>query len=275
MTSESPIKRLLTGNLDVLKNDDPSLISDFLESFQGVEINNTAVFSMLFMRACHFDSVKIAKHMLNNNLIPDINAHEQGAMRAALRNDSLDLMSLLLDRGAKQEISETHCLTEACTQGAISCIKQLIHRARLGMDAGNFSELLDKSTAELIKNSGGRSPERIIEALITMKEEGASMSGKRENLLAIAVLANRNIDMLPVVKFLVQEGQGESAYRSAKSALQTLITQSESRERLNNLQSPHDMIRELRTAIESARPRAATTQAVGATRTTTGSVPGL
>jgi hypothetical protein len=270
MTSESPLKRLLLGNLDVLKNDDPSLINDFLDSFQGLEIKSSSVFSMLFMRACHFDSVKIATHMLNNNLIQDIDAHDQGALRSAIRNDSHDMLSLLLERGASQNINGLHSLAEACSKGAVDCIKGLIFRARLSMDGISFDELLDKSTVELIKNLAGKSPESIVTALKILKEEGASMTGKKENLLASAVLATKNSDMIPVVKFLAAEGQTEHSYKSAKSALQTLVTQNNPASSINRSKSPHDSFKALRAIIETTGPRRAEH-----TQQRAGNVPGL
>lgn len=254
MSSDSPLKMLLTGNLEILKNDDPSLIDGFLGSFQGLEIKSTAALKMLFIRAAHFDSINIAKHMLNCNLIENVDAHDQGAMRSALRNNSVEMVSLLLDRGAKSEIDGNHCLKEACTLGAFSCIKSLILRARLSLDGHAFDNLLDKSCIEMVKNTSTKSPIDIIDALTVMKEEGASMHGKKDNLLSTTILACRNTEIIPVVKFLLSEGQTDSGYRAAKSALQTLINQAEDSNHASNKRDPHERIRELRIAIESANP---------------------
>lgn len=225
MVKDSPIKLLLMGDLSVLKNDDPALIDEFLDNFQSIASKKHIVADMMFIRACHYNSVKVVRAMIEKDLISGIDLFDQTAVRAAIFNDSGDLIECLKEHGSALSTPDHKWIIEAGMQGAISCLPAIIEAMRAeGMDQWTFIKALDKCTVQLVRNEKKKSAETIITGLNVLLQNGASLPQKANNLLSNAVLAHRYSDMTPVVDYLLAQGVSEPGIKAAKSALSNLVS---------------------------------------------------
>lgn len=236
MTTESPLKQLLMGNLDILKEDDPSLIEALLAKFQGVAIRENAATGMVFVRACYSNSVNIVNAMLSNDMIKDPDCYEQAALKAAIKNNNPKMIEMLADRGCNISLPGQPWLIEASIKGASSCIPSLIAAIRKKEGPQhNLNQVLDACTVHLAKNEMKVDAKEINIGLEYLIEAGASGSGTKENLLSSAVLAHRFTDMSTVVQAILDRGVSEASIRVSKSALSLLISDIKS----SNFTTPH------------------------------------
>lgn len=225
MSAENPLKQLLMGNLEILKEDDPTLIDELIAQFQGVKIQENTAMTMIFIRACHSNSVNIVNAMLENGLVKDPDCYEQIALKAAIKTDSGPLLKTLAKHGCAISSEGEPWLKEACIKGALNCLPHLIEIiAEKGGDISTLKAILDTCTVSVVKNESKKDPSRVIEALERLIAAGASGTGTRENLLSAAVLAHRYSDMSTVIQALLDKGVSETAIKVSKSALATLIS---------------------------------------------------
>lgn len=225
MVKDSPIKMLLMGDLSVLKDDDPALIDEFLDNFQSIASKKHVVADMMFIRACHYDSVKVVRTMIEKDLISGIDLFDQHGVRAAIFNDSGDLIECLKEHGSALSTPDHKWIIEAGIQGAISCLPAIIEAMRAeGMDQWTFIKALDKCTVQLVRNEKKKPADTIITGLNVLLQNGASPPRKTNNLLSNAVLAHRYSDMTPVVDYLLAQGVSEPGIKAAKSALSNLVS---------------------------------------------------
>lgn len=223
MSKENPLKIMLMGDLSVLKNDDPSLIDEFIQKFRDISCSQSPATEMMFIRACHYNAVNVVDAMIRGSLISSLDLHDYTCQKAALKNDSEALIKILKANGGTLACEGQRWLSEACTQGAIKCIPTIIEAIIESGNEKNLAKLLDIYSVQLVQNSMKKSSSLLIKGLEILKEHGATLSGSSENLLANAVLAHRNSDMLEVVEYILERQPSEQAIRAAKSALSTLI----------------------------------------------------
>ncbi|MFK4132292.1 hypothetical protein ACI2KR_08360 [Pseudomonas luteola] len=248
MSNAGLMKQLLMGNLEILDRDDPTILKEFLNSFQGLSIKDSSALYMVFIRSCNYNAVNIVSHILENELITDLNAYDSAALKAAIKADSHLLLESLIKYGIRHEEADYSALMESARQGALKSFTLL---ASLPAEEGAESirhDRIEKATVELVKNSFRKDPESIVEVLKALKNLGHSLSGTNENLLMTSILAYKDTDMSPVISFLLEQKPSTASLRSARSALHTVMNQI-TYSRSNN-QDPHTYFRKLRSMLE-------------------------
>lgn len=236
MALDSPIKQLLMGDLSVLKKDDPALIDEFVAHFQTLTGKQTMAADMMFIRACHFNSVNVANALIEKKLISGIDMYEQTSLRGAIINDSEALITCLKNHGATISTPDYKWLNEAAIQGAVACLPTIVKAMQeSGIKPQELSKLLDKCAAHLVRNERKKDAQTLVNGLRKLNELGANTHGCSQNLLANAVLAHRYSDMSEVVDFIISNGVTESAIKAARSALSSLVSDI----RASNFETPN------------------------------------
>lgn len=226
MIKENHLKTLLMGDLSVLKNDDISLIDEFIHKFQLVAGKKSLAAEMMFIRACHYNSVNVVNFMLEKELVSGVGMHDHTCLKAALKHDSKEMLISLLKQEKVDERPRDEWLVESCMQGSINCLKVLLDMNEVDDLKTDQIKLLDECSVHLVKNALKKPATKIVEGLILLKEHGATLSGTSQNLLSNAILSHRQNNMIPVVDFLLSNDVSEQSMRSARSALVRLAADS-------------------------------------------------